>query len=218
MLGVATACFGGVDPGLMTAPSMDFTPPAAGTYRLERIQSIADARLLNASGRVVRLSELTRGKVTVLTFFYANCSDPLGCPYAYGTLHRLRTALLSRLKQPGQVRFLSVSLDPTRDTPSALADYSASLPRDSMIEWEVLTARSITDLLPVLEDFGQDVSVETDAQGHPTRAMHHMLKMFLIDRTGEVREIYSLAFLHPAVLANDVSTLLLEMSRQARNR
>jgi protein SCO1/2 len=34
--------------------------------------------------------------------------------------------------------------------------------------------------------------------------------MFLIDRRGTVREIYSLAYLQPQVIANDVKTLLME--------
>ncbi len=216
LLLVATSCLAGVDPGLATAPRMEFVPPAPGSYRLERIQPIADAVLLDPGRRAVHLSAMTKGKVTVLTFFYANCTDPLGCPYAYGALHRVRATLLPRLQHPGQVRFVSVSLDPTRDTPEALAAYAGALPKDPAIEWDVLTARSVKELLPVLEDFGQDVSVETDPQGRPTRAMHHMLKVFLIDRAGVVREIYSLAFLQPAVLANDVSTLLFEGHARTR--
>jgi hypothetical protein len=40
--------------------------------------------------------------------------------------------------------------------------------------------------------------------------MHHMLKLFLIDRRGIVREIYSLAFVQPQVMLNDIKTLALE--------
>jgi hypothetical protein len=36
--------------------------------------------------------------------------------------------------------------------------------------------------------------------------------MFLIDARGEVREIYSLAFLQPQVMFNDIKTLALETS------
>ena len=42
------------------------------------------------------------------------------------------------------------------------------------------------------------------------RTMHHMLKLFLIDRDGVVREIYSLAFVQPQVMLNDIKTLALE--------
>jgi len=51
------------------------------------------------------------------------------------------------------------------------------------------------------------VSVETDPRGRPTRVLHHMLKVFLIDTRGVVREIYSLAYLQPDVMLNDIRTL-----------
>ena len=81
---------------------------------------------------------------------------------------------------------------------------------DSRFEWQFLTARSVPELLPVLDGFGQDVRVEKDASGRPTRTMNHMLKMFLIDPDGVVREIYSLAFLQQPVMLNDIKTLALE--------
>jgi hypothetical protein len=37
-----------------------------------------------------------------------------------------------------------------------------------------------------------------------------MLKVFLIDPRGRVREIYSLAYLQPEVMLNDIRTLHLE--------
>jgi hypothetical protein len=43
-----------------------------------------------------------------------------------------------------------------------------------------------------------------------------MLKVFLIDRKGMVREIYSLAFLQPDVMFNDMQTLYMEDSRLER--
>jgi cytochrome oxidase Cu insertion factor (SCO1/SenC/PrrC family) len=209
-LGLAAPAFGAVDPVAATPPRMEFVPPAPGQYRLQRIQRVADAVLLDPFGRARHLSQSTRGKVTLLTFFYASCSDPLGCPFAYGTMHRLRARLATAPGVSGNVRFVSVSIDPTHDTPQALSDYARMVAPNAAIDWQFMTARSIRALLPVLDDFGQDVAVEVNAQGQPTRVTHHMLKMFLIDRTGTVREIYSLAFIQPDVIANDVLTLLME--------
>ena len=79
-------------------------------------------------------------------------------------------------------------------------------------------ARSVPELLPVLDDFGQDVSVETDASGRATRTLHHMLKMFLIDARGEVREIYTLAFIQPDVMFNDMKTLAMDTGSNRRAR
>jgi hypothetical protein len=60
---------------------------------------------------------------------------------------------------------------------------------------------------------GQDPAaraVEHDERGRPTRTINHMLKVFLIDRFGVVREIYSAAFLIPEVVLNDIKTLRAE--------
>ncbi len=166
--------------------------------------------MLDSAGRAVRLSAVTQGKITLLTFFYTYCVDPLGCPFAHTTLANLRDRVRDDRALSGRVRFVSVSLDPTHDTPAVLASYGQEFTIDPKFEWRFLTARRVPDLLPVLDDFGQDVSVDVDEKGHATRTLHHMLKMFLIDSRGEVREIYSLAFLQPQVMFNDIKTLALE--------
>lgn len=199
-----------VDPTVAVAPRMEFVPPRPGTYTLQKIQSIIDATLLEPSGRATRLSAVTTGKITLLTFFYTYCADPLGCPFAHRTLTDIRSWLLQDPGLAQRVRFVNISLDPTNDTPEAIGRYRDMLSRQSALEWDVLTARSVRELLPVLDDFGQDVSVEQGSDGTPWRTVHHMLKVFLIDRTGVVREIYSLAFLQPAVMQNDIQTLYLE--------
>jgi len=37
-----------------------------------------------------------------------------------------------------------------------------------------------------------------------------VLKVFLIDRAGDVREIYTSTFLYPRLVLNDIETLLME--------
>lgn len=212
----SVAAQGAVDPGAAAAPRMEFTPPRAGTYALEKIQPVAEANLLDPSGKPTRLSSLTTSKITLLTFFYTYCADPLGCPFAYHTLKDIRSRLTQDPQLAAQVRFVGVSLDPTHDTPKAIGEYRDAIAGDSPLEWQVLTAGSVRELLPVLDDLGQDVSVELDADGKETRTMHHMLKVFLIDPHGTVREIYSLAFLHPDVIVNDIKTLSLEINALAR--
>jgi len=198
------------DPGRALEPRMEFVPPAAGTYELQRIQRAPDAELLDANADVRRLSGYTTQKITLLTFFYTYCVDPWGCPFAYQTLNGLRDRVIAEPQLARRVRFVSVSFDPTHDTPAALRQYGGRFMGDPRFESQFLTARSVPELLPVLDGFGQDVRVEKDASGRPTRTMNHMLKMFLIDPDGVVREIYSLAYLQQPVMFNDIKTLALE--------
>jgi protein SCO1/2 len=207
LAGIASAT---EDPGRAAAPRMEFVPPAPGSYTLQKIQPVSDAVLLDGAGIAVKLSALTQGKITLLTFFYTYCVDPLGCPFAHATLANLRDRVTGDRALAGRVRFVSVSLDPTHDTPAVIASYGREFTIDPKFEWRFLTARRVPELLPVLDDFGQDVSVDMDEKGRATRTLHHMLKMFLIDAHGEVREIYSLAFLQPQMMFNDIKTLALE--------
>jgi len=204
MSGVAVAAS---DPGVPSAPRMQFVPTPAGTYALQRIQQSPDAELLDALARPRRLRDLTRGKVTLLTFFYTYCADPLGCPFAYQLMLGLRERINGDDELRSRVRFVSISFDPTHDSPGQLRRYAAPLSGDARFEWHFLTAASMTQLEPLLASFGQDVRIERDEQQRPVRAINHMLKLFLIDGEGTVREIYALDFLHPDVLLNDMRTL-----------
>ena len=103
----AVACVAGaaVDPGKATAPRMEFVPPPPGSYKLQRIQRVSDAVLLDSAGHPVSLSALTHGKITLLTFFYTYCVDPLGCPFAHTTLAQLRDRVSGDGALAGRVRF-----------------------------------------------------------------------------------------------------------------
>lgn len=191
-------------------PMQDFVAPAPGTYGLPVIQAAADGWVLEGSRVPRRLSAYTHGAITLLSFVYTYCSDPIGCPLAYAVFDGLKRELLADPQLRGRVRLVSLSFDPDNDTPQAMQAYGGANAKDSAIRWHFLTTYSMRFLTPILADFGQDVEVERDARGAPTRARTHMLKVFLLDPHGRVREIYSAAFLHPQVMLNDIKTLALE--------
>jgi protein SCO1 len=212
---IAGSAYGAADVGPESAPRMEFTPLRAGTYQLQSIQPVREATLLDERGKPVQLSTLTQGKITLLTFFYTYCVDPLGCPFLHDTLTHLRTRIVADRNLASDVRFVGISCDPTHDTPQVLAQFATSFHSRSPFEWRFLTTPAVPALLPVLDDFGQDVSVELDGEGRPTRTLHHMLKAFLIDARGTVREIYTLAFIQPDVMLNDIRTLHMERASEA---
>ena len=57
---------------------------------------------------------------------------------------------------------------------------------------------------------GQDVWVATAGFEAELGPLPHLLKVFLLDRRGSVREIYTTSFLQPQMVLNDIETLLLE--------
>ncbi len=192
-------------------PRQQFVAPAPGSYRLESIQPAPDGEVLDIDGATWPLRRYTTGKVTLLSFIYTYCVDPVGCPLAFQTFSDLRARLLARPAQARRVRFVSMSFDPTNDTPAALRNYAGALAAPgSTLRWHFLTTRAVAGLRPIIDGFGQDVAVTLDAQGRPTRLYNHLLKVFLIDTRGKVREIYTTAYLMPDVIFNDIQTLLME--------
>lgn len=193
-------------------PALGFVPPQPGSYRLYHIMSAPEGTVLEADGSSHMLSEFTKGKITLFSFIYTYCTDAKGCPLAYETLHSLKKSIGQDASLRGQVRFVSMSFDPRNDTPEAMRLYGDAEMRDQRaLRWHFLTTRSSKELAPLLDGFGQDVSVAQDQPaGQRVPVLSHMLKVYLIDAQGKVREIYSTSFLHPAMLLNDIRTLLLE--------
>ena len=196
----------------------DFIPPAPGTYRLERIQLVPDGAVLDTNGKRARLDQYTRGGVTLLSLMYTSCSDAAGCPMALATLQQVRRDLEKRHSIAGKVRLVSLSFDPKHDTPEALRAYSSDdAKKRSVVRWDFLTTASSHDLRPMLDGLGQDVRVPNDVnEAAKPGNLSHMLKVFLIDRDGWVREIYTNSFLVPQVIENDIETLLLERGAKRR--
>jgi len=196
------------------APKQDFVAPSPGSYSLPPIQAAADGWVLEGNWLPRRLSHYTQGALTLLSFVYTYCTDPIGCPLAYATFDTIKRRALADPALRGQVRLVSLSFDPHNDTPEAMRAYGGEHARSTELPWHFLTTYSTRFLKPILDDFGQDVEIEVDAKGAATRARTHLLKVFLLDRQGQVREIYSTAFLHPDVIVNDLRTLALESAAQ----
>ena len=172
-----------------------------------------EGRVLGIDGRPERLSRYTRDQITLLGFIYTTCIDPEGCPLAYRVFDALKEAIGATPSLHGKVRFVTLSFDPARDSPDAMRRYAGSraVEKPGGLRWYFLTTRSARELMPLVEGFGQDVRVTYDRSGsRPRRELSHVLKVFLIDRVGEVREIYNSMFLYPRVVLNDIETLLME--------
>ena len=194
------------------AGAQQTAPPAPGTYVLQHIASAPEGVVVDVQGRPRRFSRFTKGKVTLLSLIYTRCGDGRGCPLASHLMQQLKADLD---KDPaaigGRLRFVSLSFDPANDTPAVMREYAERYAAGGGgLPWHFLTTRSRRELRPLLEGFGQDVWTARERSDTDAGALPHVLKLFLIDRRGSVREIYSTSFLQTQVLLNDIRTLLLE--------
>jgi protein SCO1/2 len=189
--------------------------PAPGTYSLDRIQSVPFSVVREGKERYPQLlSRYTTGKLTLLTFFYSHCTDPQGCPLAWAAFEKVRERIKADPALYDQVRLVFFSFDPQHDTPETLQLFANLYAPDAKVApWYFITSWSNAFLEPTLRSFGQEISAQTDAAGGERVVIDHLVKVFLIDRQGWVREIYTTAFLDPEVILGDIQTLLLEESK-----
>ena len=136
------------------------------------------------SGRAVTLSA-HRGQVVALTFLYTTCPDV--CPL---TATRFRAAQAELQGDASRVTFIAVSVDPDRDTPKAVQDFSTA--HGLAANWYYLVGGR-AQLSPVWAAYGIGV------QAGSTTVTHNDA-VYLIDARGRERVL-----LHSEDLARDLA-------------
>jgi protein SCO1/2 len=188
--------------------------PAPGSYRLDHIQRVPFGIVLEGNRFPRKLSRYTAGAITLLSFFYSYCADPNGCPLAFEAFEQVRQAILARPELGGRVRLVFLSLDPAHDTPDVLDNFARHYQSSAkIVPWHFLTTYSYLFLNPVLRDMGEEISFDREASSSGGLVLNHLLKVYLIDTQGWVREIYSNQSLDPAAILGDMETLSLETDK-----
>jgi cytochrome oxidase Cu insertion factor (SCO1/SenC/PrrC family) len=188
----------------------DYDTPVPGSYSLPVIKPAADGALLDSNGKPVRLAELTRGRITVMSFIYTRCAAVKACPMATGVLMGLHRESAEEAALAKGLRLVSMSFDPANDTPERMAAYSGlAAQHPAAAPWHFVTTRSQTELQPILAAYGQAVDRKKNSLD-PTGPLNHTLRVFLVDAMGNIRNIYSSGTLDPRLVLADVRTLLME--------
>src|SRR5262249_31762252 len=145
-----------------------------------------EVALVDQSGRPFALSAL-RGKAVLVGFVYTTCNGV--CPATTHQMYRAQEALKAAGLWGKNVAFVSITLDPARDTPDALPN-SARLYPAAPASWPFLTGPA-ADVAGVIAAWGMWARVG------PTGTLDHPSRVFLVDPAGRQREIYNLEFLDP---------------------
>ena len=180
--------------------------PALG-YHLPVIGIAADGRVLTADNQPASLYELMAGKPILLSFIYSACSDANGCPLATQVLHKIGRQLQRQPELAGQLRLLTLSFNPQHDSPEVMRQYGVGF-NTAQLDWQFLTTASEAALQPILDSYGQSVQKVYDSQGHFSGTYTHLLRVYLIDAQHRIRNIYSMDFLRPDWVINDLKSLL----------
>ncbi|MEJ2374307.1 MAG: SCO family protein [Pseudolabrys sp.] len=194
-----------------------FPLPEPGSYKLPPIKRAAGGRVLDESGRAFDLAGFFKGRVTVLAFIYTRCGDI--CPVASLQLSLLQDLAATKHDVANQIRLVSVSFDPEYDTPEVMAEHAANWrsKEPGAPDWQFLTAPDREAIAPILAAYDQTIGPKRDPNS-PTGPLHHIFRAFLVDASGRIRNIYSLDFLDPRLVLNDIQTLLLEKHTNTNKR
>jgi protein SCO1/2 len=104
---------------LLLWPALGVAHQAKEGGRLAKIGPAPEFTLTTTEGGQLSLAEL-RGKVVAVTFIYATCTDT--CPLLTAKMAGMQKRLGPDFG--ARVRFVSITVDPERDTPTILSQYA----------------------------------------------------------------------------------------------
>ena len=119
--------------------------------------------LINQDGETVRFfDDVLKDKVVVINFIFTNCKG--ACPLITHKLTLVRDGMEGYIGEP--IQFVSLSLDPARDTPAAMKEFAKTHNADHD-GWVFLTGKS-ENLDSIIKRLGQFTD---DIEAHSTMMM-----------------------------------------------
>jgi protein SCO1/2 len=152
-------------------------------------------RLTDQDGQPRALADF-RGQIVLLDFIFTRCPGP--CPILTGLHAKVQRELPPEVQS--RARFVSITLDPLRDTPAVLREYAQKRGID-LANWSFLTGTP-DEIDAVLASYG--VGSTRTADGN----IEHVVVTFLIDADGQIAHRYiGLDGHDPKELVRDMSRL-----------
>lgn len=163
-----------------------------------------DYTFLNQDSMGVSFPSAYKGKIVVMSFIYTHCPDV--CPLTTNNMQHLQNTLAA--KGIRGVKFVTMTFDPNRDTPSVLREY-AEIRGINFGGWDFLTGtKANTDSVLYQVDFRYfpgDSSYSKDAG--LVYYITHTDKAILIDQQGRVRSTFSGSKLDFSEVVEDIKSL-----------
>jgi cytochrome oxidase Cu insertion factor (SCO1/SenC/PrrC family) len=150
---------------------------------LQAFGAVPEFSLIERDGRRITLSDL-KDKVWIVNFVYTNCPDT--CPIQSAQMREIQ----EDSKNEKDLRLVSITVDPERDTPEVLTEYATRFSADP-VRWFFLTGEKETIYKFAQEGFRLG-AVEIPHEKRPeSGASHtHSPRFVLIDREAQIRGYY----------------------------
>jgi protein SCO1/2 len=187
----------GVVVALLLWPALGVAHQAKGGGRLAKIGPAPEFTLTTTDGGRLSLSDL-RGKVVAVTFIYATCTDT--CPLLTAKMAGMQKRLGPDFGS--KVRFVSITVDPERDTPAILAQYARNHGANPA-GWAFLTGTP-AEIREVERGYG--IYARKTERGD----VDHTFLTSIVDQRGTLRVQYLGIRFDPEEFLRDVRSLLRE--------
>ena len=182
---------------LMAAGLRDVHDPGSSHQQLPKIAPAPDFMLTSQDGAQVTLTDF-RGKVVAVTFIYTSCTST--CPVLTPMMSFVQDQLGRDFGR--NIVFVSITVDPERDTPPVLKEYATSLGAN-LSGWSFLTATPVA-IRDVTRRYGVVASKNISGD------VDHTFLTSIVDQHGILRLQYAGVRFDPEEFKWDLVGLLIE--------
>ena len=161
---------------LLKKPPQSLTPPAGDNSSVP----VPPFEFTERNGQRVGNADL-KGKVWIASFVFTRCNGT--CPQVAATLARLQ----SELADVPDLRLVTFTIDPDRDTPDELKKYAGRY-RAEPDRWLFLTGAE--NQIHALANGGFHVLAKKRPDGKPGDEFDHSTFVVLVDKAGNIRDYY----------------------------
>lgn len=165
--------------------------------RLSKIGPAPVFTLTNQDGKRLALKDL-RGRVLAITFIFASCTDT--CPLLTAKMAGIQRRLGSDFGS--KVHFVSITVDPERDTPEVLKRYADAY-KANPAGWAFLTGTK-AEIREVTQGYG--IYYKKAQRGD----VDHTFLTSLVDPNGTLRVQYMGVKFNPDEMLKDLQSLVKE--------
>ena len=155
---------------------------------------VPDFALTDQSGQPFRSADKLAGRIWVANFIFTNCSGP--CPRMSSQYRQIRDSVTAP-----DLRLVSFTIDPKRDTPDVLAAYGRRWGADPE-RWFFLTGTQAD-----LHRLSRNVFLLGDVDG----SLEHSTRFVLVDRHSRIRGFYDTSD------PENIKKLIADIDRLARS-
>ncbi len=143
------------------------------------IAEVPDFSFTTQQGQTLTKQDLL-GKVWVVDFVFTRCAGP--CPIMASRM----AELASKVAKLPNVKLVSISVDPSYDTPEVLAQYAANIHADPK-QWYFLTGPS--EAITTFIQRGMKQPLVTEPGSMPT----HSTRFMVVDQSGMIRTCHDIS-------------------------